>query len=260
MPSSPLHRAAGPAAVVVAVGGVLYSVLFVIAVRSGSSVAATASWLVLLVVALVSSAVLVVVYQQVREADPATSLWALVLAVAGVYGSVAHAGYALASESNRTADVASQADPRGLATFGITGLALLAFAVVIRRAGVLPAGLGTLGLVFGGLLVLTYLGRLIIVDPNNPALLGVGVLAVGWAPRATTRVVYGLLAWSFLLEMLASAVDVPEAVRATSLLHHVALAPAVGVEWGAVAGYAGLAVLAAAVGVRGFVRRDLRGE
>jgi ABC-2 type transport system permease protein len=91
-------------------------------------------------------------------------------------------------------------------------------------------------------------------------LLGIGVLAVGWAPRATTRVAYGLLAWSFLLEMLASTVDLPEAVRATSLLHHVALAPAVAVEWGAVAGYAGLAVLAAAVGVRGFVRRDLRGE
>jgi hypothetical protein len=177
MPSSPLRTAAAPAAFVVALGGVLYSVLFVVAVKSGASAAATASWLVLLVVALVSSAVLVVVYQQVREADPPTSLWALVLAAAGTYGSVAHAGYALASEQNRTADVASQADPRGLATFGVTGLALIAFAVVIRRAGVFPAGLGTLGVVFGVLLVLTYLGRLVIVDPDNLALLAVAAVA-----------------------------------------------------------------------------------
>ena len=176
MPSSPLQRAATPAGLLVAVGGVLYSVLFVVAVKSGSPAAATASWLVLLVVALVSSAVLVVVYQQVREADPATSLWALVLAAAGTYGTVAHAGYAISSEQNRTADVVSQADPRGLAAFGITGLAMLAFAVVIRRAGVFPAGLGTLGIVFGVLLVLTYLGRLIVVDPNNLALLGVAAV------------------------------------------------------------------------------------
>jgi len=91
--------------------------------------------------------------------------------------AVAHAGYAISSESNRTADVVSQADPRGLATFGITGLALLAFAVVIRRAGVLAPGLGTLGIVFGVLLVLTYLGRLVVVDPNNLALLGVAAIA-----------------------------------------------------------------------------------
>jgi hypothetical protein len=175
--SSPLVRLAVPAAFVVAVGGVLYSVLFVVAVKSGSSAATTASWLVLLVVALVSSAVLVVVYQRVREADPATSLWALVLAAAGTYGTVAHAGYAIASEKNRTADVVSQADPRGLAAFGITGLALLAFAVVIRRAGVFPAGLGTLGIVFGVLLILTYLGRLVLVDPNNLALLGIAAAA-----------------------------------------------------------------------------------
>jgi ABC-2 type transport system permease protein len=91
-------------------------------------------------------------------------------------------------------------------------------------------------------------------------LLGLAVLTLGLAPRATGRVAYGLLAWSFLLEMLASAVDVPEPVRDTSLLHHVALAPAVGVAWVPVAVYLALAALAAAVGVRGFVRRDLAGE
>jgi hypothetical protein len=177
MQSSPLQRAASSAALTVAVGGVLYSVLFVVAVKSGSSAAATASWLVLLVIALVSSGVLVVVYQQVREADPSTSLWALVLTVAGAYGSLTHAGYALASANNRTTDVVSQVDPRGLATFGITGLALVLFALVIRRSATLPSGLGSLGMVFGVLLVLTYLGRLILVDPNDLALLSIAAIA-----------------------------------------------------------------------------------
>ena len=40
----------------------------------------------------------------------------------------------------------------------------------------LPRGLGSLGLALGVLLVLTYLGRLIIVDPNNLALLGVAAV------------------------------------------------------------------------------------
>ena len=91
-------------------------------------------------------------------------------------------------------------------------------------------------------------------------LLGLAVLTFALAPRATGRVAYGLLAWSFLLEMLASAVDVPDLVRDTSLLHHVALAPAVAVSWGPVVLYLALAVLATAVGVRGFARRDLAGE
>jgi hypothetical protein len=128
------------------------------------------------VLALASSGVLVVVYQQVREVDPATSLWALVLAVAGAYGSLAHAGYAFAAAKDRTADVVSQVDPRGLATFGLTGLALLLFALVFRRTAALPSGLGTVGLVFGVLLVLTYLGRLVVVDPNNLVLLGIAAI------------------------------------------------------------------------------------
>jgi hypothetical protein len=105
------------------------------------------------------------------------SLLALALAVAGAYGTLAHAGYALASDKNRTGDVPSQVDPRGLATFGLTGLALLLFAQVIRRTAALPSGLGTLGVVLGILLVLTYVGRLLIVDPNNLALLGVAAVA-----------------------------------------------------------------------------------
>jgi hypothetical protein len=47
---------------------------------------------------------------------------------------------------------------------------------VIRRAPTFPTGLGSLGALFGALLVLTYLGRLVLVDPNNLALLGVAAV------------------------------------------------------------------------------------
>jgi len=64
--------------------------------------------------------------------------------------------------------VPSEVDPRGLSKFAITGLAILIFSVLIRMADDFPAGLGVLGIVFGVLLIATYLGRPIIVDPTTP--------------------------------------------------------------------------------------------
>jgi hypothetical protein len=68
-------------------------------------------------------------------------------------------------------------DPRGLLTFGLTGLGLVVLSTLIRRRSGLPTGLGTLGIALGLLLVLVYLGRLFIVDPNEPVLLGGAGLA-----------------------------------------------------------------------------------
>jgi hypothetical protein len=61
-------------------------------------------------------------------------------------------------------------------TFGLVGLALLVFAALIRRGGGLPRGLGWVGAATGVLLVLVYLGRLVIFDPTNPALVGAAAL------------------------------------------------------------------------------------
>ncbi|HYY10089.1 MAG TPA: hypothetical protein VE781_04080, partial [Kineosporiaceae bacterium] len=141
------------------------------------------------------------------------------------------------------------------ARFGAMFAALL---VLVVLAG--TAGFALTGRTAGGPGVPDLAAAALNAAAPGVLLLGIGVLVLGVAPRATARVAYGLLAWSFLLEMLASAVDLPAVVRGTSLLHHVALAPAVPVHWAPVAAYLGLAVVTAAVGVRGLVRRDLSGE
>jgi hypothetical protein len=170
-----LERTAGWAAIAVAVGGVTYSLLFVLALKAHSSVAGTLSWLALLLGALLAIVVLAVLYLRLRTVDPVAALCALVLGIAGQYGAAAHAGFALAT-TGTTTDVPSEVDPRGLATFGLTGLAILLFSVLLRATDEVTAGLGVLGVVFGVLLVATYLGRLIIVNPNNLALLGLAAV------------------------------------------------------------------------------------
>jgi hypothetical protein len=74
-------------------------------------------------------------------------------------------------------EIPNPVDPRGLLTFGVAGVATLVFAFLIRRGGGLSRGLGLLGMAAGGLLVLIYLGRLTLFDPNDPALLAAAVLA-----------------------------------------------------------------------------------
>ena len=78
------------------------------------------------------------------------------------------------------------------------------------------------------------------------ALLGLGVLAFGFIPRLTTPVCWGILAWAFLLDMLGSAVKVNHWVMDTSLLHHIALAPAVGPDWRIAGTYLAIALAAGA--------------
>jgi ABC-2 type transport system permease protein len=89
-------------------------------------------------------------------------------------------------------------------------------------------------------------------------LLGIGVLALGFVPRLTSIVCWGLLAWSFLLDMLGSAVKVSHWAMDTSLLYHLALAPAVNPDWRIVGTYLGIGSAAALLGGWRFTRRDLQ--
>ena len=120
----------------------------------------------------------------------------------------------------------------------LAGRVGLAFAVLVS-AGVLG------GLAFwisaaaqhAGLTVL----ELFLAGVNTAApaalLLGIGVLTIGFVPRLTSIVCWGLLAWAFLLDMLGSAIKVNHWVMDTSLLYHMALAPAVNPDWRIVGTY-----------------------
>ena len=69
---------------------------------------------------------------------------------------------------------------------------------------------------------------------------------------------YGLLAWAFLVEMLGSAIKINHWVLDTSLLHHVALSPAVNPDWRIAGTYLAIGFVAAIVGGWRFTRRDLQ--
>jgi len=89
------------------------------------------------------------------------------------------------------------------------------------------------------------------------ALLGIGVLTFGFVPRLTAIVCWGILAWAFLIDMLGSAINVNHWVMDTSLLRHVALAPAVSPDWRICGTYLAIGCAAALVGGWQFIRRDL---
>src|SRR5690348_1973852 len=88
------ERFAGYSAIAVGVVGLVYSLAFVVL---------KAPWiysLCLLVGGVLTTAVLVAVYNRLRETDPSTALWGLLLGVAGAVGSALHGAYDLANAIN----------------------------------------------------------------------------------------------------------------------------------------------------------------
>ncbi len=107
-------------------------------------------------------------------------------------------------------------------------------------------------------------GRLLEAGVNvlAPAavVLGAGVLALGLRPRAIGVVTYGLVAWSFLVEILGGVVQADHWLLDTSLFHHMSAAPALPPDWGTDLVLLALAAATAAVGAIALARRDLVGE
>jgi len=107
-------------------------------------------------------------------------------------------------------------------------------------------------------------GRLVAAGINAAApatfLLGCAALVFGIKPRATAAAAYGLLAWSFLVELLGSALNLNHWVLDASIFHHIAAAPATRPDWTSAGALAGLGFAIAALGVALFRRRDLTGD
>ncbi|MDQ3822312.1 MAG: hypothetical protein M3321_03625 [Actinomycetota bacterium] len=159
------ERDGGLAAIGVAVAGLLYALAFVIFDDE------LTSGLFLLLTGLLTIVAITAAYLHVRGVEPGFALLALLLGAIGGAGAAAHGGWDLAYEIESEAPgpaVPNFVDPRGLLTFGFTGLAVLLIAWLASRGGVLPARLALLGYALGALLVLLYLARLIVVDSDNP--------------------------------------------------------------------------------------------
>jgi len=87
--------------------------------------------------------------------------------------------------------------------------------------------------------------------------LGIGTLFEGVWPRAATMVVYGLVAWSFLVELIGGVINANHWLLDTSVFHQLAGAPAVAPDWTSAGTLVGLGLVSGALGVVAFQRRDL---
>ena len=144
---------------------------------------------------------------------------------------------------------------RGRWLAGRVGVAL----VLIVATGVVSGFAAWLGAAVDGSDV--SLGRLLEAGVNvlPPAVfvLGAGVLAFGLLPRLVNVVVYGIVAWSFLVELVGTSVKTNHWVLDTSLFHHMKPVPAAAADWSSAAVMVAIGVVAAIVGGMAFTRRDL---
>jgi hypothetical protein len=171
----PFTRCAGVAAIIAGIGGLLYSLdftAFALKVRRPAPELGA----FLLIGGLLAAAVLVALFERLRTTNGGFATLALVLGVGAALGSALHGGYDLANALHPEvfagaapgAGVPSQLDPRGPATFGLAGVAILIFSWLIVRSRKLPTPLGYLGYALSALLVIIYLGRLIVLQPAPP--------------------------------------------------------------------------------------------
>jgi hypothetical protein len=185
-PAAPAYeRDAGSSAILAGILGIVYSVAFLGGVVAGwaPQLGIILASIALIAGALLSVAVLVAVYRRLAGEAATIGLFGLVLVAAGATGAIAHGGFDLANAIHPpVSDVLGQAelpnpvDPRGLMTFGVSGLGLLVLSLLARGEATLPRGLATLGVVVGVLLVIVYLGRLVFLTPTNPLVAGPAAL------------------------------------------------------------------------------------
>lgn len=87
--------------------------------------------------------------------------------------------------------------------------------------------------------------------------LGLGALLFGLVPRLAAPLLYAVVAWSFLVEILGASLTRHRVLLDSSLLAHLGAAPATPTHWAEMASMLVLAAAAALAGLALFVRRDL---
>ena len=152
------QRFAGYCAIATGAGGFLYSVAFVILSRTSGDFGLALSWVILLIGALLAMPVLLALFERLRDVERPAALLALLFAAFGFLGAIIHAGYEVANEVHLgrmpTSDLANPVDPRGLLTFGLTGLGVLIFGWLMARGGRFPLNLARVGQLTGALMII----------------------------------------------------------------------------------------------------------
>ena len=111
----------------------------------------------------------------------------------------------------------------------------------------------------GGVRLPQLLGAALNTLPASLAVLGAGTLAHGLIPRRAAAVAYGLVAWSFVIEMLAATGTGGRLLLDLSVFHHVALVPAAAFRASGAAVLCAIGLAGMLAGAAAFGRRDLAG-
>jgi ABC-2 type transport system permease protein len=137
-----------------------------------------------------------------------------------------------------------------------------AVSVAVLTAAGLAAGLFTWAAAAAtgaGLSFATMLAAGVNVIPAGIFVLGIGALVHGLTPRFAVTAAYAIVAWSFLVEIIGANLGVSRWLLDTSVLHHIARAPATAVRWDSAAILVAIGIAAAVAGAAAFARRDLAG-
>jgi ABC-2 type transport system permease protein len=87
--------------------------------------------------------------------------------------------------------------------------------------------------------------------------LGFGTFLYGLFPQIATTGMYVVIAWSFLIDMVGSAVKLNDIFTNSSLLHYISVSPTATPDWKTFAWLVGLGLIMAIIGIFAFTRRDI---
>jgi len=161
------EKFAGWGAILAGLSGFLYSISFIVLQSD------LLSALFLMLGGLFSTSALTALYQRLRGTESGFALLALLLSVSAVLGSAIHGGYDLANAIHPPASSnagPNAIDPRGLLTFGVSGLGLFLLSWLLTQDMRFPKRLAYLGYLSAILMIVLYLGRLIIVQATSPVI------------------------------------------------------------------------------------------
>jgi hypothetical protein len=186
------ERFAGWGAILAGLSGFLYSISFIILRNE------LLSALFLMLGGLFSTSAVTALYQRLRGTESGFALLGFLLSLSAALGSAIHGGYNLANAIHPpAADIAglpSAIDPRGLLTFGVSGLGLFLLSWLMSQDMRFPRGLAYLGYVSATLMIILYLGRLIILQVTSPVIV-IPALLEGFI---VNPIWYGWLGLTFL--------------------------------------------------------------
>lgn len=167
-------RTASTVAVWIAITGFLYSLTFVLLTKLNQTLGLGLSSLLLVTLGLLTSYINVVLYHQLKRVNPAAATWVFLLGSLSAAGAVIHGGYDLAnaihhpkSDILNLVNYPNGIDPRGILTFGLGGLAVGGWTWLMHLSKEFPGNFVHTGYMLATFMVLVYVARLTLLDPDN---------------------------------------------------------------------------------------------